>query len=583
MRPTIIALVLLAPWVSMGQTNQPLPDLSGTWKGLTLFPTFVIYQEFYLKQIDRNSYSGIIAFSIRAKDDTTSFDNPRLYHAKKMILGYFDGKDFIYDEEDTVMSPPTAKDNLGSDRTLHFAVIKDTMRLWLVSDNRDVLSNSNRLSASIPQEYERRLITRDKLKLDGLVFGDSGADKPIVPGQPATDTLYVGYHFRNTAGSRIKRINIDLGLLPTPGNPVPVGPFGPYLNQYQIDLSTRDTDVTAGIVIGPGFPTSGDSLLFRLSANCMGIDFDAKTLMLPTRRLTAMASYRAFARQLVGCWRPGYPSGETPLGPVLHNHLIELFDNGIGISRNDSGNTAENVRFLSWKVLGDTMYLVIAGGKPFRMRFQVSGDNLSLSGPGGSCSFTRISSDPFSRYQHDLPVDQMYNEWGVQLRLDNWQLSGLKDDKPKEFYDMYPSRRGWGEIVYYSAKDNIDTYQFLKFHQSGDGYDVKGLNVDAGFSTNFFYAGGVLIDVDQVEGLPDRVLVLTKTGHPPASDLTTLHRRFGSGLPEAGTHWSICTACQGKGHITVTVNNIVGEHNTFISHEETCGICGGKGGAYVND
>lgn len=300
--------------------------------------------------------------------------------------------------------------------------------------------------------------------------------------------------------------------------------------------------------------------------------------------------------RLVGLWRVMSGTGSE----IFSNRYVEIFPDGVGLSRNDSLNTIKNVRLFDLREGLDSVWISGTG-----YQAKIDGPTLSLKrqteGKILTYSLKRINSNPLQFYRDTIPIGPGTANWLAKAVVRKNMLSYGVDtlaDRHNELYDIHPFSGKSGEMVVYTydsvirPKIPLGSMIFMGYFYGDHGQDtVLGLNNPYMRVVSWKFSDGIIILHKH-----DTTFYLVKTGLPQWRNLYALHEQYnarngGRILDPPNSSWVVCPDCSGRGEFSLGKyeKQKIGEYDNLghpitreIENFETCQKCGGNGGWYVD-
>jgi len=378
--------------------------------------------------------------------------------------------------------------------------------------------------------------------------------------------------------------------------------------------------------VGTHFPLTGDSIHFKVVVSAVDIPLATYDVTWPA---PAIASGRTGAPSdlvddpdhsnlFTGCWKILTQSGKaSPL--FVANKLVELESKGVGIARNEHGNTEKNVYVFQWESnSSDSIWLSEPSIGRKAYAFKLDQDKIVLKRTvGGTASeivLQKISDNPYQLYVNHFPSNPKdAASWTEPARITN---ENKMDFYGPNYFDFYPAADRIGEMINYNKTASLDSLIFVTYNYTentirqsnvphlyelmksvyGDTdtsqyyYVFHWINEKIELNIDCFVSDGIMI-LNQV-GADGMYMV--KAGPPHWHDLAALHKQYNAhvgraALPPYGTHWVRCGQCNGHGEIVSFGRVVTGSDpagfNTYQDGRgpDICPSCNGVRGFYVDD
>jgi len=607
-----------------------LRDLSGRWEGYYSITGKSARVMLFLQKISPGVYSGIQNLSWRDNtDQTTPYGDAKLTNETKIILARFDGAVLHYDEIDTVLYP-NSEFGLNLDAHLDFHDSSGSLLLKALNPSHNPSTETpahfwcKRVSGDIPGYYVPRFLGQPRLQISQFVYYRTRpANFRYNTGFGPEDGGYIGFNIQNSEPvffhnltARLYRVEKakDGGRRVTPvdnGDPLPVA-IGPnWTTRYAVN-------------VGSELQLLGDSIRFMVVVSAVDIPLATGEVSMPVpilalgRALPSDSAYDvAHDNPFIGDWKIVSQSGK-PLPLLMGNTLVEMESKGVGIARNEHGNTAKNVKFFNWESnFTDSIWLVAPHGLHWAYYFRSGFHTITLrrqeAGTNSEIVLQQVSDNAYDLYEKRFPVNP--GEASRWIKFIPIHTNNKFDFGEDGYCDIYPINQHFGEIINYTGSTSLDTISFIKYELTKNPNSAANTETPGLFSSvvpgtdpqNYWYTCRYLNSaragiVDCL--LSDGIIILNsetlgesylvKSGPPHWGDLVALHKQYNAHmgkplLPPYGVHWQVCPRCGGNGKVVLGQEKVYTsrdlEHQYYYNRDirQTCGSCEGKGGWYADD
>ena len=606
-------------------------DLSGTWKGQSNIGEYTAYIETYLMKTGDYTYSGVSYTILKKSHDNIPLSDPRVPRRKVLFNATFSNNLLSISEYDTIevhgMPASLQKGN--------FELQNDSNQLKLTEvGNKGYELHEIHTSADFPEVYKKYFeknadqqarsngrtedLTTSKYNKGEIVKNvvytgqKMYINMEIIPeGNDEWKYLANGIFFVDAQNSISGSINSSRSYLgkewiyPTHQelHGQVKGTYEPQSQELHIQVyndpnaisDVYDIALTSSSrVKGKGTIKQKDGNIFR---SVVGDYSTTNVKIMVSVPVNGNHDFR-----LVGRWNVAQPGHHN--FPVFSNTYVELFANGIGISRNERLNTRKNVKLFNWKVTDNRILNLLGSDYSFTLTNNV----LTLkTASSQAITLKRISDDPFGSYKHALTPGTVTGNWirGGKLKDDEikYAADSLYDSR-NFFYDMHSFTDELGELIQYRFPDPLqqlplDSLHFLKYksenvinngNAKGSLYSFTGMDAEDNEEYYCLQSDGIMILTGK-----DVSLYLIKVGEPNWNNLTSLHNAYNAKIfprriPPPHSHWEECTTCNGDGNLgdgveeDYTYTNAAGYPVTVTKPKtKKCPDCLGRGGFYVDD